>query len=344
MIKRCLYSVLLVVMLLMASCKERKVIPDETLVDIFHDAFLVNAYIGEEHINIDSLQIYEPIFQRYGYTVEDVKNAIGNFSRRKNVKLSSLMTQVIERLDKERKMYKKQVVILDTIKNVALRTFNREIYYDSLIVAKKRADSTNLHIVISPAPRGEYRITYSYICEDDLDKNPRSAEFYFTDENGYPRNRTIVTLRKSRKTQENGDMVNRTLVAREEFRSLVLNLGKYTDLDKGATTSGGKKGKKRLPPKTQSLKIKNLKVYHKLDQEDSIDSLFARYVDVKIFVDDFLIDRDSLAILPDTIGVATPIEPIAEEKSLDNELLNKKDSLALSSDSTRVSAPTTPNN
>ena len=68
MIKRVVSILLLVAMLGITGCRKSTVIPDDTLADIFHDAFVVNAYIGEERINLDSLQIYEPIFARYGYT------------------------------------------------------------------------------------------------------------------------------------------------------------------------------------------------------------------------------------------------------------------------------------
>ena len=332
MIKRGLYSLLLLVMFGLTGCKEKTVIPDSVLADIFHDAFLVNAYVGEERINIDSLQIYEPIFSRYGYTTSDVQYTISTFARRKDIKLSAIVTQAKKRLERERNEYNKKVVILDTIRNVALRSFDREIYRDTLIVAKKRADSTLLRIEITPAPKGEYVISYGFNRDEDVEKYHRSAEFYFIDYDGYKKSRTM----HSYSLQKTG-IVSRTLIAREDNKSLVLELGKYTNLEK----SGSKKGKKYLPPKSQNLEIKNLKVQHKLNEEDSIDSLFARYVDVKIFADGFLIKRDSLAVVAtDTTTVSVPSPFVDDKKSIDDESLAKKDSLALSADTARVSAPT----
>ncbi len=291
-------------MLGVTSCAKKNIIPDSTLAEIFHDAFVVNAYIGEEHINLDSLQVYEPVFNRYGYTAKDVVYTVGNFSRRKSARLGTVVEQAISRLERESKVYEKKVVILDTIKNVAVRTFTRNLYVDTLISAKKRADSTALRIEITPAPQGEYTITYGYKCEDDLEKYPRSAEFYFTDDNGYQKSRTMVSLRKT-------GMVNRTLIARDDSRNLVLNLGKYTDLSKAEqnTPKRGKKGKKRgkpLPPKKQDLEIRNLRVRYKPKEASAVDSLFARYVDIKIFADGFLIKKDSLALSADTTRVSTP--------------------------------------
>ena len=195
MMKRVLSILLVAMMLGTMGCSKKNIIPDDTLAEIFHDAFVVNAYIGEERIDLDSLQIYEPIFNRYGYTAKDVVYTVGNFSRRKSARLGSVVEQAISRLEKESKMYAKKVVILDTIRNVAVRTLTRTVYSDTLIHAKKRADSTALYIEISPVQRGEYNISYRYNSEDDLKKYPRSAEFYFYDVDGYRNGFVSVTLR-----------------------------------------------------------------------------------------------------------------------------------------------------
>ena len=70
--KRVLFILLAVAICAMSGCRKTTIIPDDTLADIFHDAFVVNAYIGEERLRLDTLKIYEPIFERYGYTAEDV--------------------------------------------------------------------------------------------------------------------------------------------------------------------------------------------------------------------------------------------------------------------------------
>ena len=54
------FSILLVAVMLGAvGCSKKNIIPDDPFAEIFHDAFVVNAYIGEERIDLDSLQIYE---------------------------------------------------------------------------------------------------------------------------------------------------------------------------------------------------------------------------------------------------------------------------------------------
>ena len=286
MIKRVFTVVLLALMLGITGCGKKNIIPDDTLADIFHDAFVVNAYIGEERINLDSLQIYEPIFNKYGYTAKDVVYTVGNFSRRKSARLGTVVEQAISRLEKESKMYAKKVVILDTIRNVAVRSFTRKVYEDTLIIAKKRADSTALHIEISPILPGEYTIEYSYKCNGDMNKHPRRAEFYFEDYHNIQNSRASMSLHTFGK-------VNRTLVAKKKNKKLCLNLG---DLEK--------KGKRY--PKKHDITIRNLSVTFKPQEGEAIDSLFSRYVDIKIFADGFLIKKDSLTLSPDSTRVSTP--------------------------------------
>ena len=74
-------SLCMFLLVLAGACARHKIIPDRKLAQIFHDAFLANAYIGSEQVDIDSLNIYEPIFADYGYTTEDVYYTIGNSSK-----------------------------------------------------------------------------------------------------------------------------------------------------------------------------------------------------------------------------------------------------------------------
>ena len=81
---------LLAAAVLLTDCRRKEVIPDDTLADIFHDAFIVNSYVGVERLDLDSLDIYEPIFDKYGYTSRDVRYTVANFSRRKSARLDAV--------------------------------------------------------------------------------------------------------------------------------------------------------------------------------------------------------------------------------------------------------------
>lgn len=288
MIKKIGCAIVAMAAFAIVGCSQKSIIPDDTLADIFHDAFVVNAYIGEERVNLDSLQIYEPIFNRYGYTAEDVVHTVGNFSRRKSARLGSVVEAAISRLEEENKHYAGKVVILDTIKSVAVRTFTKVVYSDSLVRANKRADSVDMKVVIMPVSPGEYTISYGYKCEGDVEKTPRKAEFYFENEDGHRRGYATVSLRSF-------GTVNRTIFANDTDVRLVLKLG---DFEK----------KSKSYPKGHSITIRNLKVTRKLKEKDAIDSLFKQYVDVKIFANEFLFKKDSVALSADStrVSITTP--------------------------------------
>ncbi|MDE6861845.1 MAG: DUF4296 domain-containing protein, partial [Alistipes sp.] len=141
--RRFLHMILTAGVLLAAlsACDRPKDIPGSKLVNIFHDAFIANAYLREKNISADSLEIYEPIFRRYGYTTADVRYTLSRIAERKSSRLSDLMTSVGDWLSEEAAAEAYKVMILDTIDNVAQRTFTRTIYADTLIRATRMADT-----------------------------------------------------------------------------------------------------------------------------------------------------------------------------------------------------------
>ena len=113
-------SVALMICTLFVGCKPNEDIPEEELVNIFHDAFLANAYLSRNSISeSDSLLIYEPILKKYGYTVEEFREAVMTLSQRKSARISELITKASDRLDEEATNERRRLVILDTIDNVA---------------------------------------------------------------------------------------------------------------------------------------------------------------------------------------------------------------------------------
>ena len=110
---------------LLCSCDRPKTISDDELVDIFHDAYLANAYLNTMFIESDSMLIYEPIVERYGYSMEDLRHSIQTFSERKSALLSDLVAKTFRKLEAESKAEARKVVILDTLDRVAQRAYTR---------------------------------------------------------------------------------------------------------------------------------------------------------------------------------------------------------------------------
>ena len=167
-------SVALAICTLFVGCKPNDDIPEEELVNIFHDAFLANAYLSRQGVSVDdSLLIYEPILQKYGYTVDEFREANMTLSQRKSARISQLITKASERLDAEAATERRRIMILDTIDNVAKRTYTRTLYSDSLLHVKRLKDTTKLRISIKDIIPGEYQVSFNYFI-DTLDENRNS--------------------------------------------------------------------------------------------------------------------------------------------------------------------------
>ena len=75
--KRLLHIVL--VLLAVAACQRSRIIPKDTLADIYTDMFLADQMVREENIprvRMDTLLLYEAVFQKYGYNTDDYLNSV----------------------------------------------------------------------------------------------------------------------------------------------------------------------------------------------------------------------------------------------------------------------------
>lgn len=258
-----------------AACARHTIIPDDELALIFHDAFLTNAYIAQQNVGIDSLNIYEPIFARYGYTTDDVQYTIGNFSKRKSARLGDVVEQAIALLEKEGKHYNKQVAILDTIDNVAQRTFSRTVLSDSLIRVGSLRDTARLNFTIDVVP-GEYDLNLKYHI-DSLDRNEKGLRGIMWLERTDSTRSNVYTLIMRRNREES---FTRHFVTDTTHRRLRISLLNFP-----------------AKPQRPSITVTNLKVDFKPQTPTAVDSLYRQQLDIRIFADEFLraaIPADSL--------------------------------------------------
>ena len=252
--------------LLLAACARHKIIPDDKLAQIFHDAFLTNAYIGSENVRTDSLRIYEPIFARYGYTTDDVHYTIGNFSKRKSARLGDVVERAIEMLEKEGKIYNQEVAVLDTIDNVARRTFTRTVLADSLIRVASLRDTARLSFSLDVEP-GEYNLSLKYLV-DSLDRNQRGLKgsVWLELRDSSRTNVYTTTLRRNRE-----ETFSRRFTTDTTHRRLRIDF----------LTFNGK-------PERPSVTVTDLKVDYTPPTRKAVEKLYEKQLDIRIFADDFL--------------------------------------------------------
>lgn len=262
--------------LMLGACARHKIIPDDELAQIFHDAFLTNAYIGSENVKTDSLRIYEPIFARYGYTTDDVHYTIGNFSKRKSARLGDVVERAIEMLEREGKVYNQQVAVLDTIDNVARRTFTRTVLSDSLIRVGSLRDTSRLDLTIEVEP-GEYSLSLKYRV-DSLDRNSKGLKgaVWLERRDSTRTNVYTTSLRRNRE-----ETFTRRFTTDSTHRRLRIDFLGFN-------------GK----PERPSVTVTDLKVEYTPPTRTAVEKLYDKQLDIRIFADDFLraaaIPKDSL--------------------------------------------------
>ena len=280
----------MLILLSVVSCSRKKVIDDQTLAKIFSEAYISNAYLGIKYFNIDSVQIYEPILDRYGFTPEDFRYTIGNFSRRKSAQLGRVLKDAEEQIKKIADIYEREVVILDTIQNVAVRTMQRVVHKDSLISVKKLADTSKLKLVIDPLQPGMYSVRYKYNCTKEQIKEKKGKKKDLS-------LRGVINIETSTGTHANNyaynlrdeENIRRTISTDTAAKRLVITFAKPADPTQ----------KMRKP----NITISDFIIEYTPEEKLAIDSLFKRYIDIKIFDDVFFSAKDSLALSADTTRV-----------------------------------------
>ena len=250
---------------LLLACSGYKIIPDEQLALIFHDAFLSNAYMQHRGMRPDSLNLYEPIFAKYGYTTADVQYTIGNFSKRKSARLSDVVEQAIKLLETEAEHLDREVSILDTIDNVARRTFRRTLYADSLVRVTRLRDTARLHVRLDTLLAGEYDLSVYYTV-DSLDRNPGlRGSAWLERRDGSRTGGYTFTLRRGKE-----ERFSRHFTTDSTTRRLHLNLF--------------------LPREAAgrpSVTMRDLRIDYTPPTAQAVESLYIRQLDIRIFADEF---------------------------------------------------------
>lgn len=247
-------------MLAVTGCHRTRVIPDDELAMIFRDIFVANAYGEQRGFENDSLSPYQPILDKYGYTVRDVQYTIGNFSKRKSARISDVVDAASEMLDAEYEYYSSRVSIKKHIEEMAREMFSRAVITDSTITADRIADTARLRLII-PVEPGEYKVAFRYFV-DSTDLNERirfSTGLIDTAGQRQSVNTISMTRRKS-------ESYERSLHTDSVHTSLLLRLGIY-GLDR-------KEDKIQKP----SMRIDSLHVTYYLPTAIALDSLDNRLI------------------------------------------------------------------
>ena len=253
-------SLLVVLLLFSSGCGRTKVIPDDELGDIFRDIYIANAYQSINYKGVDTIDLYGPILDGYGYDINDFKGTMLGFTKHKNAKLSLIIEDAIRQIDTKFYSLEGGIEQLDSIEARSKRMLQSVLIENRRIEVRSIDDTTKLVIELDVKP-GSYFITYiadvdsidskkayrgTHYLRDSSDNNLNYDNFWFSGE------------RKRYSTE---------IVADSNARKLVLNLGNYT--------------KKMKKP---SLVIDSLRIIYELPGKQAIDSIHSVFIK-RIFID-----------------------------------------------------------
>lgn len=304
--KQFFYSLLMLSLLSLASCERRKTIPDKELAAIFHDAMVVNAYVGNQSIKLDSLNIYEPIFEHYGYTTEDVRYTIAGFLRRKSANLSDVVDDMIYRIEKEYDALEIAVAKLDTIDRVAQRRARRMLVQDTAIVVKRARDTVKLHYEIPFEGAGEYEVSGIYTI-DSLDKS-RGRRFtvrkLLRDSTTSQLHSSMMHLGKESKSSSRITISERDA---EQILALQINFDDFR--------LQSKRDKKEHPrPKVSKMTLHEVTVAYTPTVERSVEELYDGFLKLRILSDTMFFPAEVEEVEIDSLVVEAADSLKAEER------------------------------
>ena len=268
----------------LAACNKPRVIPDQRLADIFYDIYLTNAYVDRHDISLDSMMLYEPIFEKYGYTVEDLHLTINSFSKRKSARLSDAVELAIQRLERESDLLNAQVADLDTIDAIARRASVQQIYFDSAIHLRSLADTAKMKIRIPVVDAGDYQVEYYfYIDPEDKNSSHRTIGYFLDSTERRSRYHTMRYRRMMR------DKYVHTFRADTTARVLVLELCNLND-----------------KPSRPNFKIDSLTVKYYPPREVALDTLTIRNFGFRLLVEGFYTPEPPATAADSTLYFANP--------------------------------------
>ena len=128
--KRILHIVL--VLVAVAACQGPRIIPKGTLTDIYVEMFLADQQVREQNIprtQMDSLLVYEAVFNKYGYNTDDYLNSVRHYLKDPE-RFAKVFEEVNKRLEGELKALDRQI---EYEQNLANKRATKYPLVDSLL-------------------------------------------------------------------------------------------------------------------------------------------------------------------------------------------------------------------
>ena len=211
---------------LMTACGPRT-IPDKKLALIIRDVFIVNAYkdyTDDLDFSVDTVDIYEPILEQYGYTTEDLRHSLNRMAMKKSSRLSELIDQATADIEAENNYYAGEKRLQAQIDSSLISLYRDTVYVrDSSRTVRDRAVAADSLRIIIPAEEGTYRLSYNYLIDSADMNNYIPMRYYVKDSLGKQ-----VLTRASALTRHRPSTYSADIYAAERADTLEVLLADYS--------------------------------------------------------------------------------------------------------------------
>lgn len=160
----------LLLALAILSCGRARVISRGKLVDIYAEMFLTDQWLRDNpdiKKTADTLLVYEPIFNRYGYTTDDYLKTMEHYMREPD-KYAKILKNTAKKLEKHEKEVQKAIDAIERVNKLHLSPVNAS---DTLL---RRFKSDSFYLG-RPSVRANryFEIIFSDLNRDTLFDGPR---------------------------------------------------------------------------------------------------------------------------------------------------------------------------
>ncbi|MDR1169972.1 MAG: DUF4296 domain-containing protein [Prevotellaceae bacterium] len=156
------------ILTLFVSCAKQKIIPENTLAEIIYQMNVVDVVLSAREAPFirdrDSMRIYEPVVEKFGYTLDDLHNTFLKYIS-VNGKLQSVLKKVVEIIENEKNIYREPARIEKLSENM-------NVGADSTMIISKSINVQDIDVKLTE--QGVYDISASYFFyRNDSTKNPK---------------------------------------------------------------------------------------------------------------------------------------------------------------------------
>lgn len=170
--------------LIITSCDNSpEEIPEDKLRDMIADIVLVDSYVANiikpTRRDRDTIDYFNPILDKYGYTIEDLEYTINKYARRKTDIIWNSLDKATARVEVIKNMYDNNKRLREKLNIIISERSTDTLYYSNDTINIRNAE--NLKKLIKKYPikrRGEFTIKYDYKVGEG-DKNESRYFVYF---------------------------------------------------------------------------------------------------------------------------------------------------------------------